>query len=65
MRLQRFAVLKRRRTESARITRRMYGDNSGMCRFADKEMFASDSLYSNTVTTCVDKDCLILVEYGL
>lgn len=64
-RLPRFAVLKRRRTERAKVTRRMCGDNSGMCRFADKELFASDALCSNTVTSCVDKDCLILVEYGL
>ena len=61
-RLIKCVVLKNRRTDEGKAVRRLYGDNSGMCRFSDRQLFPSSACWSNTVT-CVDKDNLMLVEY--
>lgn len=61
-RLLRCVVLKNRRTDEGKAVRRLYGDNSGMCSFADRQLFPSSACWSNTVTG-VDKDNLMLVEY--
>nr|DAM60539.1 MAG TPA: hypothetical protein [Caudoviricetes sp.] len=53
-----FRVLKRERTDHCKMLRRIYGDNGGMMRFADKKI-AVGGIVMNTVTTLPSKDNLI------
>lgn len=47
-----------RRTDEAREIRKRYGDNSGMCRFSDKESYPGESGVCSCITS-VQKDSLI------
>lgn len=62
MRLCKCVVLIYRRMDEGKAVRRLYGDDSGMCRFTDRELVSSYSSWSNTVTG-FSKDNLMLVEY--
>lgn len=57
-----FRVLKWERTAHCKMLRRIYGDNSGMMRFADKKI-AVGGIVMNTVTTLPSKDNLIFEIY--
>lgn len=57
-----FRVLKRERTDHCKMLRRIYGDNGGMMRFADKKI-AVGGIVMNTVTTLPSKDNLIFEIY--
>ena len=57
-----FRALKWERTAHCKMLRRIYGDNSGMMRFADKKI-AVGGIVMNTVTTLPSKDNLIFEIY--
>lgn len=57
-----FRVLKWERTAHCKMLRCIYGDNSGMMRFADKKI-AVGGIVMNTVTTLPSKDNLIFEIY--
>lgn len=54
------AILRRYRTDEAKRIRRLYGDNSGMCRFSDRYLYPALDGVSNTITTVL-KDNLLMV----
>ena len=54
--------LKRGRTEEGKAVRRLWSDDSGMCRFAHKFAYPGRGGVMSAVTTLVCKDDLI-VEY--
>lgn len=55
-------VLKRERTDHCKKLRHIYGDNSGMVRFADKKITIG-GIVMNTITTLPNKDNLIFEIY--
>lgn len=57
-------ILRSRRTEKAKADRRKYGDNSGLCRFADHYLAPADDGCANTITG-ITKDNLLLIEYQM
>lgn len=56
------AILRRFRTEHARQVRRMYGDTSGMCRFGDCYFRPDWGGVSNTITTVLKDNLLLVIE---
>lgn len=54
--------VKRERTEYCKAIRRIYGDNSGMCRFSDKQMSVGTEVMS-TIMTLPSKDNLAMELY--
>lgn len=63
MRLARFAILVRERTEHAKELRRRVGDRGGI-KFQDKRMVPRSDAIANTVTSFL-KDNLLLMEWSL
>lgn len=57
-----FRTVKKERTEHCKELRRMYGDNSGMIKFSDKQ-FNIGSKIMNTITTLSGKDNLLVEIY--
>ena len=58
------AILRGERTEAMKAVRRIYGDGGGYCHFSARMWLPSPNPYANTLTG-VQKDNLILIEYGL
>lgn len=56
-------MLRSQRTEHAKLVRRVHGDDSGMCRFADKVFFMALDGIANTLTAGQDKFNLLEIEY--
>lgn len=54
-----YKTVKRERTEHCKALRRLYGDNSGMLRFADKQFNVGYDIMG-TVTTLPNKDNLVM-----
>jgi len=53
-------VLRRRRTEHAKIVRRMYGDYSGKCRFNDCWYYIARDGIANTITSFTKDNLLVI-----
>lgn len=56
-------MLRSERTPHAKMMRRLYGDGSGMCRFADKYYVMATDGIANTLTAGIDKFNLLCLEY--
>lgn len=55
-------ILRKARTEEAKRIRKLYGDNSGKCKFSDRYYYPAKDGCSNTITS-VQKDNYILLAY--
>ena len=55
-------ILRKARTDEAKRIRRIYGDNSGKCKFADRYYYPADDGCSNALTSVL-KDNYVMIEY--
>lgn len=65
MKSTKYFSVQRRRTEHARLMRRLYGDNGGMCRFNDKLLLPPRQPLTvmSCITSVASKDNLVWIEY--